>query len=1282
MTDNTQLCLSSLDGRLLRRRELPAGTTTSCLVYDRAHDVFLGVRDGLDVVAFNASTLQLVATFPCAERAVLCAAFFEPLGRFVTAGVEGVRIWEARTAAKLFTDSSARGGHSGGHGEGAQADAEGYGVDADGRPRGGSGIEEVDRGEPSPTKNGKKNAAEGVFLFGSRHSVLGGEASVEFRRLAQRGGGGIGGGGGRRNGDRRSGGGGKTALRLELRHHCVHGEAWVQALYADETTSQLFAAAGRDVQVWSIQRGTLLMCLQGLHDLPVTAVIYCAVQKYVVTGSADRSIRVWDASKSKLSLSDTLLGHTRRVVGLREDTLSRTLLSVSDDGTIKRWCIETAQCWDTLALSEPTLGDHPTSAAPGTASERAANLAHHPPGPAALLLWGDEPPPGRDGRVAAVPIAGEVHLVEMPAYATSITRCWDPVVALQVVHWEDAEPAEAQSGGGGGGSSLLAKLRGSNSGSGGLGGAGQRRGVTFADGGSRPQQLARRSSIARGLGHTSAHELAVLARGAILHFLDAELGMVNKVLTPSPFDKCAGVPHNANPAAAARAEAQAALAATLSPDKPASGIRQSAPAPKALPPQLGASKVSRHAAGMLSLADMTAMLIVEGQNKLLTGWSTGAVEVYNVSTGVRVYSLSGRIDEEVGVTCFAFLPSLAAATSGRLRRRRSTVTSTSNYFANAREAAARMAGLTRNKTTPPAPTATGGGGGGGGTGNDSEGTSQGGGGGGSAAPWAAYLMAKRWRKAHNDPHVVVGYSSGQFIVVPVTRKDGAQRNKVQAHSAAILALYYVKERQAIVSVGAEGAIKLWDVADLSLRAAYKIAPSHARLTVVALHGAHEAICGFEDGSIEVWSLASRPAAKLPQVASAVSEGGVKASSGGARALRSPWEGGVLPEKTLKEHTQEITALAVGASEEFFASASMDCTVMLWATCNRALLKTFNFREPVAKMCALNADFDLLVVIGQALVQINTAQYKRRAEDAGADAEDAGADAPAATNATASAAAERKPLPVSSPRLLRGAGGGPASGADNDLLLPPAPGLTARAGHGLWSRAARAATRAFHRPVIGTRKQTIRFMEAHTDRSKGVINNRRYSFIDRDAVLDNLPASVLALRASKKALAEVDAKVDKAGEAGEAGEQTVAAPDRTAADELDMEKLDVDLKRLREMHGLDADRVAATRLCYAESQLGHLNKALVIPAQAMSYTTKLTSPYTPVEPSRGAWSRILKAVGPNRAVTAIEEADGPKRTSMSSLAGARGGGGGGGGGKGAATWDLLLSEKRLPSLSRK
>lgn len=667
-------------------------------------------------------------------------------------------------------------------------------------------------------------------------------------------------------------------------------------------------------------------------------------------------------------------------------------------------------------------------------------------------------------------------------------------------------------------------------------------------------------------------ELAVLTRGSTLQFLDASLGNVTKVLSPSPCE----------------AKAANAIATSSS-------------------PRVGA------AGNALSMSEITAMLVVRKQNKLVTGWANGAVEVHNLSTGVRAHSLGGRTDVEGPVTCFAFVPSMAEATSNRMRRRRSTMRPGASFMQAARDKAREMAtlntkgtGARRQVRADEKAAASGRGAaakiagalapasGGGATGRSK----------GAAAPWAAFLMARRWRKAHNDPHVVCGYGTGQFVIVPVlTKKNSERPRRVQAHAQAIIGLWYIRERKLVASVGMEGAIKLWDMGDLTLRASFATAPSHATITAVSLRGAFEAVCGLDDGTIEVWSLVGRP--ELLDRTTAAADPGSDILSRGT----TPHAGGVDPEAVLREHTQHVTALAMADNERFFASSSLDCSVILWHTASRTALHTFSFREPVANMCALSSDFDLLVCIGTSLCSVDTQAHQVAPGTEADDEFGAAAAVPVAATAGAGAGgrigrgdgdatageerhiASAEPLPVAGGPLAGGAVSSSAgeSGAASDvqLLLPARPTSAATYADPVYVQSAQSCApfERSPRPAVGTRRHAIRFMAAHADHSKPKDCSRRHSFVRKDPVLDSLPHSVLAYRAAAEA-SGVDA-------------------DQALADaNIDMDNADMSLARLRATHGLDSDMA---KLAHKESELSHLNKALIIPQGAMAYMAQIGSP---------------------------------------------------------------------------
>jgi len=89
--------------------------------------------------------------------------------------------------------------------------------------------------------------------------------------------------------------------------------------------------------------------------------------RYIISGSEDKSVRVWKAS-SPYSLRHTLVGHTSWVEGLAASPADELIASSANDGdcTIKLWSLGSGHCLKTLvghkrivyALAFDSLGEH------------------------------------------------------------------------------------------------------------------------------------------------------------------------------------------------------------------------------------------------------------------------------------------------------------------------------------------------------------------------------------------------------------------------------------------------------------------------------------------------------------------------------------------------------------------------------------------------------------------------------------------------------------------------------------------------------------------------------------------------------------------------------------------------------------------------------------------------------------------------------------------------------------------------------------------------------------
>jgi WD40 repeat protein len=120
---------------------------------------------------------------------------------------------------------------------------------------------------------------------------------------------------------------------------------WLRSLegHTDQVTAVAVSPDGRTivsgsydrtVKVWEAASGRLLRSLEGHTDW-VTAVAVSPDGRTIVSGSRDRTVQVWEAGSGRLLRS--LEGHTDWVTAVAVSADGRTIVSGSEDCTVKVW---------------------------------------------------------------------------------------------------------------------------------------------------------------------------------------------------------------------------------------------------------------------------------------------------------------------------------------------------------------------------------------------------------------------------------------------------------------------------------------------------------------------------------------------------------------------------------------------------------------------------------------------------------------------------------------------------------------------------------------------------------------------------------------------------------------------------------------------------------------------------------------------------------------------------------------------------------------------------------
>ncbi|KZP10859.1 WD40 repeat-like protein [Athelia psychrophila] len=121
-------------------------------------------------------------------------------------------------------------------------------------------------------------------------------------------------------------------------------QSLVSRQYLPKYPSTIHLKSG-SVQRWP----AALKTLEG-HESDVRAVAYSPDGKHIVSGSADDTIRIWDAETGE-AVGEQLRGHSSSIMAIAYSPDGRHIVSGSWDGTIRIWDAETGE-----SVGEPLIG--------------------------------------------------------------------------------------------------------------------------------------------------------------------------------------------------------------------------------------------------------------------------------------------------------------------------------------------------------------------------------------------------------------------------------------------------------------------------------------------------------------------------------------------------------------------------------------------------------------------------------------------------------------------------------------------------------------------------------------------------------------------------------------------------------------------------------------------------------------------------------------------------------------------------------------------------------------
>ena len=101
----------------------------------------------------------------------------------------------------------------------------------------------------------------------------------------------------------------------------------------------------RTIKIWDANTGECLQTLKGHSDY-VKSVAYSPDGTKIISGSYDNTVKIWDANTGQCI--KTLKGHSGRVNSVAYSPDGKRIISGSDDNTIKIWDANTGECLKTF----------------------------------------------------------------------------------------------------------------------------------------------------------------------------------------------------------------------------------------------------------------------------------------------------------------------------------------------------------------------------------------------------------------------------------------------------------------------------------------------------------------------------------------------------------------------------------------------------------------------------------------------------------------------------------------------------------------------------------------------------------------------------------------------------------------------------------------------------------------------------------------------------------------------------------------------------------------------
>ncbi|KAG8664318.1 uncharacterized protein FPOAC1_013656 [Fusarium poae] len=124
-----------------------------------------------------------------------------------------------------------------------------------------------------------------------------------------------------------------------------HGSSVMSVVFSADGQRLASGSADKTVKIWDAATGACKQTLEG-HGNWVMSVVFSADGQRLASGSADKTVKIWDAATG--ACKQTLEGHGSSVLSVVFSADGQRIASGSDDNTVKIWDAATGACEQTL----------------------------------------------------------------------------------------------------------------------------------------------------------------------------------------------------------------------------------------------------------------------------------------------------------------------------------------------------------------------------------------------------------------------------------------------------------------------------------------------------------------------------------------------------------------------------------------------------------------------------------------------------------------------------------------------------------------------------------------------------------------------------------------------------------------------------------------------------------------------------------------------------------------------------------------------------------------------